>query len=240
MLTCSGKTSVQFVVNYNHVSSSGMIDNGVKDYQLEAAISKIVASEAAWYVVDETLQILGGMGYMRETGIEKVLRDTRIFRIFEGTNEILRLFVALTGMQYAGGHLREIQRAMTNPVANLGMIFGEGSRRLRRSVGLDAPNITEFVSPQLATEAQLLSKNIVAFGSAVEHLLIKYTRDIIHEQILLNRLANASIDLYTTTVLLSRTSRTLKKNLPTAGIELNMCKAICSEVSFENLYFFLV
>lgn len=73
------------------------MDAGFKDYQLEAAISKIWASEAAWYVVDETLQILGGMGYMRETGVEKVLRDTRIFRIFEGTNEILRLFVALTG-----------------------------------------------------------------------------------------------------------------------------------------------
>ena len=73
------------------------MDKGFKDYQLEAAISKVVASESASYVVDETLQILGGMGYMRETGVEKMVRDVRIFRIFEGTNEILRLFVALTG-----------------------------------------------------------------------------------------------------------------------------------------------
>lgn len=73
------------------------MDSGFKDFQLEAAISKIWASEASWYVADETLQILGGMGYMRETGVEKVFRDVRIFRIFEGTNEILRLFVALTG-----------------------------------------------------------------------------------------------------------------------------------------------
>ena len=42
-------------------------------------------------------QILGGMGYMKDTGLEKVMRDLRIFRIFEGTNDILRLFVALTG-----------------------------------------------------------------------------------------------------------------------------------------------
>ena len=76
------------------------MDNGFKDYQLEAAISKIFASEAAWYVVDETLQILGGMGYMREAGVEKMMRDVRIFRIFEGTNEILRLFIALTGILY--------------------------------------------------------------------------------------------------------------------------------------------
>jgi very long chain acyl-CoA dehydrogenase len=74
-----------------------MMDKGYEEYQLEAAISKICASEAAWFVVDEAIQILGGMGYMRETGLEKVLRDVRIFRIFEGTNDILRNFIALTG-----------------------------------------------------------------------------------------------------------------------------------------------
>jgi very long chain acyl-CoA dehydrogenase len=55
------------------------------------------ASESAWYVCDEAIQIMGGMGFMKETGLERVMRDLRIFRIFEGTNDILRLFVALTG-----------------------------------------------------------------------------------------------------------------------------------------------
>ena len=64
---------------------------------MEAAISKVYASESAWFVTDEAIQILGGMGYMKDCGIEKVMRDLRIFRIFEGTNDILRLFVALTG-----------------------------------------------------------------------------------------------------------------------------------------------
>merc|ERR1712223_2072727 len=91
---------------------SGVMDNGIMDYQLEAAISKVFASEAAWFVTDEAIQILGGMGYMRDCGLEKVMRDLRIFRIFEGTNDILRLFVALTGIQYAGGHLRELQKAV--------------------------------------------------------------------------------------------------------------------------------
>lgn len=76
---------------------SGNMDRGHLDFQLEAAISKIFGSEAAWFVTDECIQILGGMGYMRDAGAEKVLRDARIFRIFEGTNEILRLFIALTG-----------------------------------------------------------------------------------------------------------------------------------------------
>lgn len=134
-------------------------------------------------------------------------------------------------MQHAGGHLSEIQRAMKNPVANLGMIFEEGSRRIRRSVGLDNPDIAEFVHPEFLPEAQLLSKNIVAFSSAVEHLLVKYTRDIIHEQQLLLRLATAAIDIYTVLVVLSRASRSLNKNIVTADVEKRMTKVICSEVS---------
>lgn len=58
---------------------------------------QVFASEAAWYVTDEAIQVLGGMGFMKSTGLEKVMRDLRIFRIFEGTNDILKLFVALTG-----------------------------------------------------------------------------------------------------------------------------------------------
>lgn len=62
---------------------------------------QVFASEAAWTVTDEAIQILGGMGYMKECGLERVMRDIRIFRIFEGTNDILRLFVALTGSVYS-------------------------------------------------------------------------------------------------------------------------------------------
>ena len=76
---------------------AGTMDAGHNDYHLEAAVSKIVGSESAWFVVDEGIQIMGGMGYMRETGLEKFMRDLRIFRIFEGTNDILRLFIALAG-----------------------------------------------------------------------------------------------------------------------------------------------
>ena len=54
---------------------SGVMDSGASDYQLEAAISKVFASENAWFVTDEAIQILAGMGYMKDCGIEKVMRD---------------------------------------------------------------------------------------------------------------------------------------------------------------------
>ena len=63
------------------------------------ALKKALVQEYATWVCDEAIQILGGMGFMREPGLERFARDLRIFRIFEGTNDILRLFVALTGMQ---------------------------------------------------------------------------------------------------------------------------------------------
>lgn len=121
---------------------------------------------------------------------------------------------------------------MKNPVANLGKIVGEGSKRIRRSVGLDAPNISEHVHQKLREEAQILSKNIMLFSSAVEYLLIKYTTSVVLEQMILTRLANAAIDIYTMLVLLSRTSCSLNKNITSAEIELNMCKVFCSEVTY--------
>merc|ERR1719500_1526370 len=90
------------------------MDNQAKDYGLEAACCKIYSSEAAWWCCDEAIQILGGMGYMRETGLERILRDLRIFRIFEGTNDILRLFVALTGIKHLGKNALEPAKAITD------------------------------------------------------------------------------------------------------------------------------
>jgi very long chain acyl-CoA dehydrogenase len=87
----------QYVTETMGYMLAANMDRGVTDYQIEAAISKVFASECAWSVADDAIQIMGGMGYMKETGLERVVRDLRIFRIFEGTNDILRLFVALTG-----------------------------------------------------------------------------------------------------------------------------------------------
>lgn len=211
---------------------SGNMDRGFTDYHLEAASTKVTASECAWSVTDEAIQIHGGMGYMRATGLERTLRDLRIFRIFEGANDILRLFVALQGLQYAGGHLRELRRALRNPAAHLGLLFDQGSKRVRRAVGLaGGPPLQQYAHPRLAGPAALVSRCIEQCGAAVEHLLIKYGRNIIDEQFLLIRLAHSAIDVYAMMVVLSRASRALTQALPSAEHEALLAQLICSEAS---------
>lgn len=215
--------SMAFMVSAN-------MDSGAPEYQVEAAISKVFGSEAAWFVTDEAIQILGGMGYMRSTGLEKVLRDLRIFRIFEGTNDILRLFVALTGIQYAGGHLKQLQRALKNPTGNLGVILGEGSKRAKRLVGMPSgSSMAQYVHADLADSANAVTAVIEQFGAAVESLLVKYGKSVVDEQFLLNRLANAAIEIYAMTVVLSRASRSLEHNLVSAKHEMMLCQVVCGE-----------
>merc|ERR1719511_133757 len=209
---------------------AGTMDSGYEDYQLEAAISKIFASEAAWNVTDEAIQILGGNGYMKARGLEKVMRDLRIFRIFEGTNDIPRLFVALSGIQYAGGHLRELQKAVKNPLANPGVLAQEGTKRAMRLFGVSAgPPIQDYAHPKLAASAKKTSKAIEDFGVGCEFLLRKYGKKVMDHQMQLNRIADAAIDIYASVCVLSRATHTLNQGLPSAEHELLLANLWCDQ-----------
>jgi alkylation response protein AidB-like acyl-CoA dehydrogenase len=75
------------------------IDSGSEDCSVEAAISKVFASEALQRSANEALQIAAGSGFVRDCPFEQITRDYRILTIFEGTNELLRLYIALSALK---------------------------------------------------------------------------------------------------------------------------------------------
>lgn len=207
------------------------MDRGAKEYQIEAAISKIYGSESAWFCVDEAMQIMGGTSYMKATGLERVMRDLRIFRIFEGTNDILRLFVALTGMQHAGSYLKDVAKALKNPFANPSLVAGKLIARSRRAAGLGVggPSTLEGAHPALADAAAKVAATIAEFGASVEDLLISYGKKITDEQFVLNRIAESAIDIYAMVAVVSRASRALQDGRASAQHEQLLCNTFCDK-----------
>lgn len=85
-------------------------DNGL-DPNISASIAKMYATEAAFEVVDQALQVMAGVGYTRFFPIEKLLRDVRLYRIYEGTSEVQRIILA--------GHVLSAYQAIMPPLENL-------------------------------------------------------------------------------------------------------------------------
>ncbi|XP_065766877.1 very long-chain specific acyl-CoA dehydrogenase, mitochondrial [Muntiacus reevesi] len=223
---------LQYVTESMAYMVSANMDQGSTDFQIEAAISKIFGSEAAWKVTDECIQIMGGMGFMKEPGVERVLRDLRIFRIFEGTNDILRLFVALQGCMDKGKELSGLGNALKNPFGNAGLLLGEAGKQLRRRAGLGSGlSLSGIIHQELRRSGELAVQALEQFATVVEAKLIKHKKDIINEQFLLQRLADSAIDLYAMVVVLSRASRSLTEGHPTAQHEKMLCDSWCIEAA---------
>jgi acyl-CoA dehydrogenase family protein 9 len=184
--------------------TTGLVDRGDDDYSLESAICKVYCSEAAWHATNEALQIAGGMGYMQEFAYERDLRDARINLIFEGTNEILRLYTALAGLEEPGAHLKAVAKALRDPINQLGVLSEYARERARRT--LVDPDLPEL-HPEVEAIAGPLSEYVADFAGVVEWALRRHGEKIIERQLVLERIAAAAIDLYRMAAVISRADR---------------------------------
>lgn len=203
--------------------TTSLIDRGDVDYSIESAISKIFASEMLWEVVDENIQIWGGLGYMKEYPFEKAMRDARINRIFEGTNEILRAFVALSGMQAPGQELAGLAEAIKHPLKGLGPVSDFAIRKVRQRVfGASM----EKAHPSLKKEAAMIEEFAVEFATNIEVLLRRHGRNIHLMQFAQKRIADIAIDLYAMMCLVSRvTSQIQKRGVEKCELEIAMTRS---------------
>jgi alkylation response protein AidB-like acyl-CoA dehydrogenase len=204
----------------------GLMDRGGSDSSIEAAISKVYASEAMWMVANEALQVMGGLGYMKEYPFERFLRDARINMIFEGTNEILRLFIALSGIQQPGEHLRDLARAIKDPVQNYGMLLDEIVDRVKTKVRGEH---VDRAHGRLKRAVVHVEDKVVAFGQAVEGLLRRHGKEIIEEQLLLERVADMAIDLYGMVAVISRATKALETDTDHAPHQAMLASTFCEE-----------
>jgi acyl-CoA dehydrogenase len=89
-------------VKWSTLRAAWKADQG-KDVRHEASMAKLAGAQMVWRVADRMLQVHGGMGYTREVPIERVLREVRVYRIFEGTDEIQKRSIARNLLR---GHAR--------------------------------------------------------------------------------------------------------------------------------------
>jgi acyl-CoA dehydrogenase family protein 9 len=190
---------------------AGLVDRGFEELAVESAISKVLASEALWRTADEALQIAGGSGYMRELPYERALRDSRINRIFEGTNEILRLFIALAAVNDVADELKDLAHSMrgvlADPIKGFGVLSDYARRRASLATGLrrEKGQWTLVVS-SLADEARAFEAHTRALALAADRMLRRHGKKIVEEQLACRRLSDAMIDLYTFAAVLARVS----------------------------------
>jgi alkylation response protein AidB-like acyl-CoA dehydrogenase len=193
------------------------------DFALEAACCKVFASEMLWRAADEMVQLAGGRGFVKPYPYERVLRDSRINRIFEGTNEILRLFIALNGIQGPAEQLKEVGTALRRPLQNLGLISGFAASRLRSAFGATA-TLDVDVHERLATHKEFLEKHVAELHSATERVIRHYRREIIDRQQELERLADMAVELFATACTIARTQRLIDdRGVETCARELDLC-----------------
>jgi acyl-CoA dehydrogenase family member 9 len=184
------------------------IDSGLEDYSVEAAISKVYASEALQRATYEALQIAAGNGFMREFPYEQATRDARILSIFEGTNEVLRLYIALSGLKEIGKSYSELRTAVddifNSPIKGFGVLADYAEKRLTRATGVGRDKILGKIPPQLREATTTYEKYTVELAKASDYLLRKYGKSIAGRQHALKRVADMTIDLFVGLCVLSR------------------------------------
>jgi alkylation response protein AidB-like acyl-CoA dehydrogenase len=183
-------------INEIDKSDATAVRKTIEEYAVECSIIKVWGSEMLDYVVDEVVQIYGGYGFVEEYPAERAYRDSRVNRIFEGTNEINRLIIT--------GWL--LKRAMSGQLALMPAI-----QKLMDGV-LAGPTMNEASEGPLAAERAMLANakklSLFASGAASQ----KYMMALADQQELMGALADMTIETYAMESVLLRTEKLIVRD----------------------------
>jgi acyl-CoA dehydrogenase family protein 9 len=189
--------------------ATGLVDRGVADYRIESAMLKVAGTEFIWYAANRAFQLQGGQAYTKDEPYEKILRDIRVFPIFEGANDVMRLFIALEGLGALGDELDDLRHVdLHHPLRALGAVGDYLGQRVQRRV---APDQLDRAHPTFADQARAAADQVPALRTAGEKLLRRHGNDIVDQQAQLKRLAHAAIEIYAQIATISRASSALAR-----------------------------
>lgn len=191
--------------------TTGLVDQGRTDFAVESAITKVFASEALWRIANEAAQIGGGLGYMRAHPWERLLRDARHAMVYEGTNEILRAFIALAGMQTRGLELEDVTKAMREPIKGFGLLSDLAIRKARSVLARGERERMTKAHASLAPHAARFEEHTANLAKNVDKSLRRHGKNIAEMQYTQKRAADVAIDLYVIASCLARTTRAIEK-----------------------------
>jgi acyl-CoA dehydrogenase family protein 9 len=208
----------------------GLVDRGVEDYSLESAICKVAGTEFLWYAANRVMQLKGGAGYMRDEPYEKILRDIRIFPIFEGANDVMREFIALAGMKPVGEKLSELgDVGLGDPIGSIGVLAEYVGGRIQREV---RPDRITAAHPELSDLADDVSDQVKRLRDVTESLLREHKRDIVERQFAQKRIADSIADIYAQIAVLSRVTRIFEdQGVEPSGQERYIAETFCSRAA---------
>ena len=180
----------------------GLVDQGVEDYSLESAICKVAGTEFLWYAANRSLQLAGGEGYMKDRPWEKIMRDIRIFPIFEGANDVMRAFIALSAMKPVGERLSDLgEIGLNDPIRSIGLLADYAAGRVKREI---RPESISMAHPELSAHADAVGDQVKELASATERLIRENKKDVTLRQLSQKRLSDAISDVYAQVAVLSR------------------------------------
>jgi alkylation response protein AidB-like acyl-CoA dehydrogenase len=193
------------------------------DYALEAACCKVFASEMLWRAADDMVQVAGGRGFVKPYPYERTLRDARINRIFEGTNDILRLFISLNGIRGPAEALKELGVALRRPLKNLGLLSEFAASRIAERLGSTA-TLDVTLHERLQGHARHFEQHVAELRDGTERVIRQYRKEVVDRQQELERLSEMAIEMFATACVLARTQRLLgEKGESMCAHELALC-----------------
>jgi alkylation response protein AidB-like acyl-CoA dehydrogenase len=232
LIAMSTKQANERVTFGKPISSYGLIKKKVAEmvidcYTAEAAVTMVGGLIDA--TADEALQIAGGNGYMREYPYERIVRDCRINRIFEGTNEILRLLIALTAMNDVASQLQELASTMkgifNEPIKGFGVLSDYARKHASLRTGIGGGANFDGLNEAIQDQAQIFEEETRYLAQAADKILRKHGKGIIGKQFASHRLAEIMIDLFVMAATISRVQASIDaKGVDGAALEIDILK----------------